>query len=46
MNEQKFNELFDKITRALASELNVIKGRLQEGEIQGQESMKSIEQHE
>lgn len=40
------DELFDKITRALASELNVIKGRLQEGEIQGQESMKAIEQHE
>ena len=40
------DELFDKITRALASELNVIKGRLQEGEIQGSEAMKSIEQHE
>jgi len=40
------DELFDKITRALASELNVIKGRLQEGEIQGQETMKSIEKHE
>lgn len=40
------DELFDKITRALASELNVIKGRLQEGEIQGQEALKSIEQHE
>lgn len=40
------DELFDKITRALASELNVIKGRLQEGEIQGQETMKSIQQHE
>ncbi|MDD4971897.1 MAG: hypothetical protein PHT07_20925 [Paludibacter sp.] len=40
------DELFDKITRALASELNVIKGRLQEGELQGQEAMKSIEQHE
>jgi len=40
------DELFDKITKALASELNVIKGRLQEGEIQGSETMKSIEQHE
>ncbi|MCE5332687.1 MAG: hypothetical protein LLF95_11195 [Bacteroidales bacterium] len=40
------DELFEKITRALASELNVIKGRLQEGEIQGQEALKSIEQHE
>jgi len=40
------DELFEKITRALASELNVIKGRLQEGEIQGQETMKSIQQHE
>lgn len=40
------DELFDKITRALASELMVIKGRLQEGQIQGQEAMKSIEQHE
>lgn len=40
------DELFDKITRALASELNVIKGRLQEGELQGMETMKSIEQHE
>lgn len=40
------DELFDKITRALASELNVIKGRIQEGEIQGMEALKSIEQHE
>lgn len=40
------DELFDKITRALASELNVIKGRLEEGAIQGDEVMKSIEQHE
>jgi hypothetical protein len=40
------DQLFDKITRALASELNVIKGRLQEGELQGLEAMKSIEQHE
>lgn len=40
------DELFEKITRALASELNVIKGRIQAGEIQGQETMKSIEQHE
>lgn len=40
------DELFDKITRALASELNVIKGRLQEGAIQGGEAIKSIEQHE
>jgi len=40
------DELFDKITRALASELNVIKGRLQEGAIQGDEAMKSIQQHE
>ena len=39
------DELFDKITRALASELNVIKGRLQEGALQGQEALKSIEQH-
>lgn len=39
------DQLFDKITRALASELNVIKGRLQEGALQGQEAMKSIEQH-
>jgi hypothetical protein len=40
------DQLFDKITRALASELNVIKGRIQEAELQGQETMKSIEQHE
>lgn len=40
------DELFDKITRALASELNVIKGRLEEGGLQGQETAKAIEQHE
>lgn len=40
------DELFDKITRALASELHIIKGRLPEGEMQGQEALKSIEQHE
>lgn len=39
------DELFDKITRALASELDIIKGRLEEGELQGQEAIRSIEQH-
>jgi len=40
------DELFEKITRALAAELMAIKGRIQEGELQGNEALKSIEQHE
>jgi hypothetical protein len=40
------DELFDEITKALASELNLIKSRLQEGVIRGEESVKAIEQHE
>lgn len=40
------DELFEKITKALAAELNVVKGRIQEGEIMGQSAMQAIEQHE
>lgn len=40
------DELFEKITKALAAELNVIKGRIQEGEIMGQSAQQAIEQHE
>lgn len=39
------DELFDKITKALASELNVIKGRIEEGGIRGDEALQTIEQH-
>jgi hypothetical protein len=40
------DELFDEITKALASQLNLIKSRLQEGAIRGEEAGKAIEQHE
>lgn len=40
------DELFEKITKALASELNVIKGRVQQGAIMGQSAQQAIEQHE
>ncbi len=40
------DEIFDEITKALASELNLIKSRLQEASIKGDETLKAIEQHE
>lgn len=40
------DELFDEITKALASELNLIKSRIDEAAIKGEETLKSIEQHE
>jgi len=39
------DEIFDEITKALSSELNIIKGRLQEGSIQGESAVAAIEQH-
>lgn len=39
------DEIFDEITKALASELNVIKGRFKEGAIKGEEAEKAIVQH-
>ena len=40
------DELFDEITKALASELNLIKSRLQEGSIMGERAVRAIDQHE
>lgn len=40
------DELFDKITRALASELHTIKGRSTEGSAMGESAHQSIQQHE
>ena len=39
------DELFDHITKALAMELNTIKGRMEESEIRGKETEEIIEQH-
>lgn len=40
------DELFDEITKALASELNLIKSRIEEAAIKGEETSKAIGQHE
>jgi hypothetical protein len=40
------DELFDKITRALASELHTVKGRANEGMAMGESAHQSISQHE
>lgn len=39
------DELFDHITKALAMELNTIKGRIEESQIRGKETEEIIEQH-
>lgn len=39
------DELFDETTKALATELNVIKGRLQQAQINGEQSLNAITQH-
>ena len=39
-------ELFDEVTKALASELHIIKGRLNEASVKGEEITNAIEQHE
>jgi len=40
------DELFDEVTKALATELHLIKGRLNEAGVKGQEISNAIEQHE
>lgn len=40
------DELFDEITKALATELHIIKNRIEEAEIKGEEIRNSLEQHE
>lgn len=40
------DELFDEITKALASQLDLIKDRLQKGALRGEETLTAIEQHE
>jgi len=40
------DELFDEVTKALAAELHVIKGRLEEAGVKGREISNAIEQHE
>lgn len=40
------DELFDEITKALATELHIIKSRLEEAVIKGEEVTNAIEQHE
>lgn len=39
------DELFEKITKALAAELFAIKGRITEGAVWGEETQKTLEQH-
>ena len=40
------DELFDEVTKALATELHIIKSRLEEAVVKGEETNNSIEQHE
>lgn len=40
------DEIFDEITKALAAQLNIIKGRTEEATIKGEEITNAIEQHE
>lgn len=40
------DELFDEITKALATELNIIKSRMEEAVIRGEGTINAIEQHE
>jgi hypothetical protein len=40
------DDLFDEITKALASQLNIIKGRIDEAAIRGEEAVEGISQHE
>lgn len=39
------DELFDETTKALASQFNVIKGRIEEGALRGEEAKQAIQQH-
>lgn len=40
------DELFDETTKALASQLDLIKDRLEKGALRGEETLTAIEQHE
>lgn len=40
------DELFDEVTKALATELQIIKSRIEEAVIMGEETKNAIEQHE
>ena len=40
------DELFDEITKALASQLDLIKDRIEKGSVRGEETLRAIEQHE
>ena len=40
------DQIFDEITKALATELHIIKGRLNEASVKGEEITNAIEQHE
>lgn len=40
------DELFDETTKALASQLDLIKDRVEKGAIRGEEAFRAIEQHE
>ena len=39
------DEIFDEITKALASQLNLIKSRMDEGAVRGEETIEGINQH-
>lgn len=40
------DELFDEITKALATELNIIKSRIEEAVLRGEDTANAIDQHE
>lgn len=40
------DELFEKITKALAAELELVKGKIQQGQLMGQSALEAIKQHE
>lgn len=40
------DELFDEVTKALASQLNIIKSRTEEGLLRDEETVRAIEQHD
>lgn len=40
------DEIFDEVTKALAGELNIIKGRMEDASVKGTEITNAIEQHE
>jgi hypothetical protein len=40
------DEIFDEITKALASQLELIKDRIEKGAVRGEETLRAIEQHD